>query len=298
MKQFINSTLVLLVFLLVSKVHSAQPLDWQFHNIRHSIVDRILSPQAQDGGSLAVVDTSQLDFQENYSATYDFRPRGFSRYDYSDSQPWGFLYQTFSAKEYRNKHLHISAFAKSLEPDFKALEDWYAEQYSLLIETELANLDAEVSATDNSQPQKTLFTQGLQGRQKQALLDFTKFIRDSYEAANFEIWVVLYRTSKIEGETIIEGYTPTSSGRNNSAKLWNRFNIEVGIPEDCYAISVVFESQGLNRLYFDHVALVEHGEKLAEARAGSLSMSHPFVEHIKTNFKIDNTGYQNLSFER
>ena len=141
MNKYINLTLALVACLLVEKTRSAQPLEWQFYNVRHSIVDQVSSPEAQDGESLAVVDTSQLNFQVSYTQDSEGRRYRFSRYGYDESQPWAFLYQTFDAKKYINKHLHVSTFVKSLEPDFQALESWYAEQYSLMIEAKLAEID-------------------------------------------------------------------------------------------------------------------------------------------------------------
>ena len=299
MNKFFNLTLVLVACLLVEQARSAQPLEWQFYNVRHSIVDQVSSPEAQDGESLAVVDTSQLNFQVSYTQDSEGRSYRFSRYGYDESQPWGFLYQTFDAKKYINKHLHISTFVKSLEPDLQALESWYAEQYSLMIEAKLAKIDDEFSSAENYQQIKIFNVQELQAQQKQAILDFAVFIRESYENAYFETRVVLHRKTDTDKSVIVEAYAPTSSGLHNSSQLWNRFNIEVGIPEDCYAISVVFESRGLNKLYFDHVALVEHGEKLADrGRVTARSMPQRFVEHIEDKPIINSDGFQNLSFER
>jgi len=50
-------------------------------------------------------------------------------------------------------------------------------------------------------------------------------------------------------------------------ELWNRFNVEVSIPEGCKSISIVLWQHGVAITEFDHLVVSEQGD--AVMRGGS-----------------------------
>ena len=98
------------------------------------------------------------------------------------------------------------------------------------------------------------------------------------------------------GTADVRWHSPTSFGAPRLNELWNRFNVEVSIPEGCKSISIVLWQRGVAITEFDHLVVSEQGG--AVVRGGS---SYNFGnEKLMKKLLESNPGtssFSNLSFE-
>jgi len=272
-KQLINSLLLAssLLFAVTIKGKDATPLHWQSFNHAYTAFDRISSNQAQDGNFIATIDGSHLDVAD------------FGRTPLYEYQPEGYLFQTINAKSYRNKHLHISAFARNIEPDFedltKQFENYIVARYELQ--------ESESEDTPLPDPYAAIAS------------GFSQHIRDSYAQSGYGVWVLLHMPYSEYGAKVIRQITPTATGNISSPQRWHRFNVEVSIPKECEKITVVFWSRGVSIAQVDHFAIVEHGDALPRRNNGAY-FSHfdgLYERVLKENSQTHSSRLENLSFE-
>ncbi|MBL4670711.1 MAG: hypothetical protein JKX81_00515 [Arenicella sp.] len=62
------------------------------------------------------------------------------------------------------------------------------------------------------------------------------------------------------GNADIQWHSRTSFGAPRLNELWNRFNVELSIPESCKSISIVLWQHGLAITEFDHLVVSEQGD--------------------------------------
>lgn len=245
MKQILCLTIFLCLSLAVRGEQDEQAISgWYTYKLAHSGFELKRSKDAQNGFQLAAVDNTRLEFPaEFYSFYRDFRPQGF-------------LYQTIAAHQYRGKHLHISAFARHLAPNFGELEKWFDVEY--------AKYRQRTAQSDIETRQHLPYWWPKPSKNPAA--DFAAHIRDSYRNSRYEVWVLLHRAGQYDQPVPIEVHVPTSTGSAVNAGLWHRFNVEVSVPEDCTHLTVMFNVRGVVKTEVDHFALVEHGRMLPNQR--------------------------------
>lgn len=255
---------------------------WTFYNVSSSKAEVTRSTDSQDGHKLLIIDSSELDFENDYRTFYDlFRHEAY-------------LIQTVAANRLRGKHLHISGFAKSTTPDFLKLEKLF---YQKLVESDKEKLEKRMTSGNEDIAEKyRAWHKENQLRQRES---FAEEIRRANAAADFGIWVLLHVEEEGQYEKRrVYKHIPTSAGNANQNDLWNRFNVEVSVPENCDAVSIVLWSEGLNIVEFDHIAVVEQGPSLTRPAANIyLSSFDELFDYFAQEPVIVASEFTNLSFE-
>ncbi len=274
-------------FAAIQAAQAKPPMNWRVFDYAYTEFDTLKSEQAQDGETLAIIDGTALNFADYLEKHH---------YEY---QPEGFLYQTIDASQYRGKHLHISAFARNIRPDFEKLENLFSEQL-----TEIQKLMGGQNKVGSHSPQQASYLKKRDAwraeRHAAVTSNFSKHIRDSYAQSRYGIWVLLHMEGGTKDQPKIRKFSPTSTGNISTPERWQRFNIEVSIPEHCHKITVVFWSWGVSKAQVDHFAIVEHGPELNRSDYGEYFSSFDRL-YEKLILKDDQTAeaeLRNLSFER
>ncbi|RBP51730.1 hypothetical protein DFR28_1021163 [Arenicella xantha] len=250
-----------------------------------SRVEVARSTDSQDGDNLLIIDSTELDFENDSSSFYDlFRHEAY-------------LIQTIVPNKLQGKHLHISGFAKSTTPDFLKLEELFdekvAESDREKFEMRMVNFNEDMANKYRAWYEENLL---LSSKLQREL--FAEEMRRSNAIADFGIWVFLHMEEGQYEKRRIYKHIPTSAGHANQNDLWNRFNVEVSVPENCEAVSIVLWSKGLNIVEFDHIAVVEQGQSLAKSTANSyLSSYDELYDYFAQAPSIVVSEFTNLSFE-
>lgn len=244
------------------------------------------SIDAQDGEHLAVIDGTTLTFPISYQEE--------GRYWLDPFRPSGYVYQSVEAKPYLSTHLHISGFARGVKPNFAELEKQFFDYYQGAQEVRLIKFLGNVQEAEKSAATKR-FDEYEQGRYEEKLSEFQRFIHNSYNDAQYGIAVILDMGGAL-GNRVIQAHGPTSAGAPRSNELWNRFNVEVGMPEACQSITIVMWQQGVAISEFDYLVVSEQGEKIG-FRVSNFSLdAKPLFDKIIESRDLA-TQFSNLSFE-
>jgi len=312
----------LLLNLVALSLEAKPPKSWEFYNFMHgdSYVQR--SEQAQNGSTLAVLDTTKLSFEKkeiiktfSYLTSAGKRKTG-ERIETLDiwTTPEAYLFQTVNAKPYRNQHLHISAFVRGVSPDPRELVDSYEKELiEMKKEEAIDNWDKKTKTRPKFRDRfddffnAEKFIENIK-REKQRLV---KRIQESARTAKYGMWIILhfpptqltrtyseFEKSQIYLDNIL--YKPTTANLIGPKDKWHRLNFEVSIPENCEAISIIFFADGVVQAEVDHVAVVRHGEILKEPEKSSshfFELNDEFKDNIESSQKGWLDDFQNLGFE-
>lgn len=267
---------------ILNKVALDQSGTWYFSNSIHSSFAKLGSNDAQEGRHLLEIDSGSFTFPYKLESEVN----GY----FISPEPRGFLFQTILADGFIGKHLHISAFAKSVKPNFEEIKKSYQEWF-------LEEQKAALNELSNSENKEQL--ESLEGDQLEIELNqFERFINQSRATSNYGVSVLLHFKEDEKGRSRVALHAPTSVGAPKGDGLWDRFNVELGVPENCQAISIVLWSKGLSIVQYDYVAIVPHGDAVSSRPYRFELYEHedmyqavtPLLDGLDTRFK-------NLSFE-
>lgn len=231
------------------------------------------SSDAQEGDKLLVIDGTSIDYNDEVEDIL--------------IQPKGLVVQTFFADHLIGKHLHISGFAKSYEPNFSLLKS----QFDLKLQKQLESYKL-VYADLYDYDEPSLFKDLIETSRE----NFYNWLSNSNSNADYGISVLLHLEGDAVEEKIIYKHLPTSRGKNSKFG-WNRFNVEVSVPEACKALSVILWSDGINIVTFDHLAMVEQGAALESKGGERLLESDDLFQNLKKESQVSHKKMMNLSFE-
>lgn len=258
---------------------------WAFHNVSSSRAEVARSTDSQDGDNLLIIDSTELEFENDYNSFYDlFRHEAY-------------VIQTIVPNKLQGRHLHISGFAKSTTPNFLKLEELFDKKFAELerekFEIRIADFNEDMISKYRAWYEENLLLSSKLQRES-----FAEEMRRSNAVADFGIWVLLHMEDDQYEKRNIYKHIPTSAGSANQNDLWNRLNVEVSVPENCEAISIVLWSKGLNIVEFDHIAVVEQGQSLARPTAiNYLSSYEELYDYFEQAPLIVPSEFTNLSFE-
>lgn len=265
---FCFSVLLVISVLFSSSVNASLEF-WNVIESSNTVISVQKSGEAQEGEKILLIDGSKVEFKNGI---------------YKDPiQPKGYVSQTVLADDLIGKHFHISGFAKSYEPNLAVLKKRFRElvqNESRLYKEQYADL-----------MQGDWFQESMQFYQE----SFNDWLERSNSNADYGVFVLLYFADGTFQRQEVQKYVSTSRGKNSKGR-WNRFNVEVSVPDNCKALSLVLWSEGLNIVGFDDFAIVEQGRGLV-LRGVKEQLSdrifHFFEkEPLPTHQKI-----MNLSFE-
>ena len=265
---FCFSVLLVISVLFSSSVNASLEF-WNVIESSNTVISVQKSGEAQEGEKILLIDGSKVEFKNGI---------------YKDPiQPKGYVSQTVLADDLIGKHFHISGFAKSYEPNLAVLKKRFRElvqNESRLYKEQYADL-----------MQGDWFQESMQFYQE----SFNDWLERSNSNADYGVFVLLHFADGTFQRQEVQKYVSTSRGKNSKGR-WNRFNVEVSVPDNCKALSLVLWSEGLNIVGFDDFAIVEQGRGLV-LRGVKEQLSdrifHFFEkEPLPTHQKI-----MNLSFE-
>lgn len=287
---FLPKVLILTATMLLASSFGAARADTQEHwlfvsndQARYRVKASI---EAQHGTKLMMIDGTELE----HPIEYQKQPHWQSAWQNSWQSlfmPSGQLYQTIKARPYTSKHLHISGFARGIKPNFAKMEKEFSDYYEGA---------AKVSLDHFLNAEKTLDDEQANIEYQEKRREFRDFIQGSYESSNYGIAVLLDMGPKQSSRTRFRWHFPTSFGGPRLNELWNRFNVEVSIPEACESISIVLWQHGVAITEFDHLVVSEQGDGVG--RGGSnfnLGTEKLIKQLLETD--IGATRFSNLSFE-
>lgn len=305
---------ILLNLILVSS-QAEPPNSWQLFNFRHSDAYAKSSKHAQNGNKLAVLDTTRLSFIKKDVLVRVRVPNSLdieNKYTNKTKKvldiwnsPKAYLFQTFNASKFHKQHLHISAFVRGLKPNTEQLNELFDEKYTQVKKQEI--IERWLGRAEKKPEYINQFTKYFNA---QSFLDgierdkkrFSEHIEDSINTAEYGMWVVLHLQPKYTNKTSKSlhhyRYIPTTANLIGPEEKWHRLNVEVSIPENCEAISIVFFADGLMKTEIDHVVIVPHGEQL-EKNNGNLfsSFQEVFKDYATPTLNQWPDNANNLGFE-
>ena len=272
---------VALGILFGQQCNAANTNAWRLQNAANSKISIVQSSQAQEGKMVLLIDGTDLVLPEDYTLSSDqFSVKGYA-------------VQTVDAQHLKAKHFHISGFAKSSFTGFdefkNSLKERYLKKLTSQFEAHVESMGRDLSQELREWHEETV---GFQ------IEYFTRLIDSLHANADFGIKVLLHMKAIDGSNPRVEQYLPTSAGSPNHNGQWNRFNIEVSIPKNCMAISIVLWSKGINIVQFDHMAMVEHGESLIKQKPDDyLSRFDDLYDYFKQSDLLVNPLFVNPSFE-
>ena len=245
------------------------------------------SIDAQNGESVLEIDGTMLSFPIEFQQKH--------QYWSAPSRPSGYVVQTISAAPYVAKHLHISGFARGVKPNFAKLEKKFSDYYQGAQKVRLNKLLTSVSDADQDDVTEW-FIEDNEGLYEEKLVEFRTFIRDSYDNSDYGIAVVLDMGDGKYGERDLRFQGPTSTGAPRLNEFWNRFNVEVSIPQGCQSISIVLWQRGVTISQFDYLAISEQGDPIQNSGSRFYLEATPVYEIIAKSRDLSRN-FSNLSFE-
>ncbi len=245
------------------------------------------SLEAQHGTQLAVIDGTALTHPIEYQKKPPYWQLPFN--------PSGFIYQTIKAEPYVAKHLHVSGFARGVKPNFAKMEKQFSDYYEANQQARLAQFLGDSTLSADTEIRQR-FAELEKAIYKEERLEFVDFIQRSYENSRYGIAVVLHMGLTQRGNADIQWHSPTSFGAPRLNELWNRFNVEVSIPEGCKSISIVLWQNGVAITEFDHLVVSEQGDAIGSGRSGFNFGTDKLIKKLVEN-NIEASSFSNLSFE-
>jgi hypothetical protein len=249
-------------------------------------VDRSL--EAQHGVQLAVIDGTELTYPIEYQKNQQ-------QYWQRIFRPSGYIYQTIKAEPYVAKHLHISGFARGVKPNFAEMEKEFSDYHEGDQQARLAEFLGNLNVSDGAEASQR-FNEEANAIYQEKRLEFVNFIQRSYENSQYGIAVVLDMGLTQLGKVDIQWHSPTSFGAPSLNELWNRFNVEVSVPEGCKSISIVLWQHGVAITEFDHLVVSEQGDAVGRGRVGYHFGTENLIKKLLEN-KLETSSFSNLSFE-
>lgn len=250
LKKLLTVTALLIPVLLKPAIADSG-LAWSFVSNDHTSYQVLGSIDAQEGMHLISIDGTTLEFPIDYERK--------DRYWLVPHRPGGYLYQSIKAQPYVSKHLHISGFARGIRPNFSELEKQFSEYHQGAQEVRLSKFLSDFKPADQvsaaqsfKQDEEPVFVEKMQ--------EFQQYIRSSYKNSQYGISVLLDMGADHRGRRMIKTHEPTSVGAPRLNELWNRFNVEVGVPSGCRSITIVLWQRGIAISEFDHLVVSEQGD--------------------------------------
>ncbi|MFT6407677.1 MAG: hypothetical protein ACJAQ6_001090 [Arenicella sp.] len=189
----------------------------------------------------------------------------------------------------------ISGFARGINPNFSKMEKHFADYYEGDQQASLVSFLGNFNASDKARASKRFkLTDDQQYQQKR--LEFGEFIRRSYKDSEHGIAVLLDMGRMLRGKPDMQWHAPTPFGAPRLNQLWNRFNVEVSISENCKSISIILWQRGVSITEFDHLAVSEQGDAVDGSRANFNLDAQTLMQEIAVNDVVA-TRFLNLSFE-
>lgn len=287
---FLPKVLILIATLLLASsfgsVRAGTQEHWSFVSNDQASYRVTTSVEAQHGTQLMMIDGTELE----HPIEYQKQPHWQNSWKSSWQRlfmPSGHIYQTVKARPYTGKHLHISGFVRGIKPNFAKMEKKFSDYYE---GAEKVSLDQFLNAD------KTLDDEQANIEYQEKRREFRDFIQRSYDNSRYGISVLLDMGPIQASSTRFRWHFPTSFGGPRLNELWNRFNVEVSVPEACESISIVLWQYGVAITEFDHLVVSEQGDAVGGGGYNfNLGAEKLIKQLLETD--IEATSFSNLSFE-